>query len=402
VKHEAEEAAQADRTGGRRREGGLVLEGGRSGNELERPPVELSYRLKRSVQAFPASDGVLYLVRLGAGDDLSIEEADCFDRALIDLLGSETFRSEAEIADQLAEESGVASRLRPALADLKAAGVLELRPYPDLLNDRAAERYARQLIYLADLADPKSGPEPLQLRLGRSSVMLIGCGGLGSWVASGLAGAGVGSLVLVDDDRVELSNLNRQLLFRESQVGELKTSAAADSLRAHNSEIEVVEVSRRLRCEADLTELVESDLDLVVATADWPPHELPRWVNRACVSAGVPWIGAGQFPPRLRVGPLVIPGESACLECLEGAVRREYPLYEELAAWRSRGELPDPSVGPVCGVIGSLIASEALHLLTEAFQPESVGQALMLDLRTMELRKQKVSMDASCRVCGTA
>jgi hypothetical protein len=87
------------------------------------------------------------------------------------------------------------------------------------------------------------------------------------------------------------------------------------------------------------------------------------------------------------------------LECLERKVRAGYPLYDELAAWRSHGQTPDASVGPVSGVIGSLLATEIMHFLIGAFRPESVGQALMLDLRTMELTKESFERDLDCPIC---
>jgi bacteriocin biosynthesis cyclodehydratase domain-containing protein len=97
---------------------------------------------------------------------------------------------------------------------------------------------------------------------------------------------------------------------------------------------------------------------------------------------------------------MVIPGKSSCLECLERAARREYPLYEEVAAWRGRSSVVDASVGPVSGLIGSLLACEALHLLTGAFNPASVNAALVLDLRTMTLTKESILPDRSCSACG--
>jgi bacteriocin biosynthesis cyclodehydratase domain-containing protein len=210
----------------------------------------------------------------------------------------------------------------------------------------------------------------------------------------------VGSLTLIDDDRVELSNLNRQLLFTENDLGQPKIDVAARALRAHNSELGIGRVSRRVRGPDDLSDVLASQPDLLVATADWPPHDLPRWVNRACLDAGVPWIGAGQFPPRLRVGPMVIPGESACHECLEQAARGQSPLYDQVAEWRAQRQTPDCSVGPISGVIGSLLATEALHFLLGAFRPASVDHALLLDLRAMTLESQPVERQPDCPSCS--
>lgn len=360
----------------------------------------MRYRLKRSIELFAAADEALYLLRLGAGADLIVEDAAADERRLLETL-SEGFRS----TDELAAATGVTGRGRErmerTLAELTHAGVLEVRTQPRLLPALQRERYDRQLIYFADLVSPGTDPEALQLRLCESTVALVGCGGLGTWVACGLAGAGVRTLILIDDDRVELSNLNRQLLYTEAQLGELKVTAAKAAFEAHNREIDVVPLVRRIRGPADLSDVLALRPDFVIATADRPPHELPRWVNRACLEAGVPWIGAGQFPPRLRVGPTVIPGETACHECVEAAAREEAPLYDEIAEWRSGRRMPDPSVGAVSGVIGSLVASEALHLLLGR-RPASAGAALLLDLQTMELRREAIERRRGCVACSGA
>ncbi len=398
MNHEGQEASEATCADQVVRQGGLAANGGSGRGQAAR--ARPRYRLKRSVQVFESRGESLFLARLGAGDDLEVEDPDDTDRCLLRMLGEPSFQSRELLARRLEFAGHDARRLDAALRDLSSAKVLEAVPYPTQLPAHAAERFKRQLIYFADLADEAAGPEPLQLRLEEATVALIGCGGLASWAVAALAGAGVGRMVLIDDDRVELSNLNRQVLYTEAHIGELKVSAAERALLERNSSMQIETLPKRVTSVADMYEVLERVPDLVIATGDWPPHELMRWVNRACVEVGVPWIGAGQFPPKLRVGPLVVPGETGCLECLEEEVRREYPHYDEIAAWRSDGELPDPSCGPVSAVIGSLLASECMHYLLGAFAPATVGAAISLDLRTMEFLNEPVTRWESCRTCG--
>ena len=397
--HENQEGSEASRTGIVDPEGRLMEGGGRASMERS-PRFRAAYRLKRSVQVFPTEDGSVYLLRLGAGDDLLLGEPRQVDRVMLEALAD--WSTLPQLESELKTKGLNPAEAARCLDDLREASVLDTRPPTRVLDETTAQRYDRQLIYFSDLAEPDENPAEMQLRLGRAHILILGCGGLGSWVACGLASAGVGALTLVDDDRVELSNLNRQLLFTEADIGRLKVEAAAEALRAHNGALLVNPVVRRVRGQDDVEALLSPAPDLVIATADWPPHDLPRWVNRACIAAGAPWIGAGQFPPRLRVGPMVIPGRSPCLECQESAIRREHPLYDQLAAWRAKGETPDASVGPVSGVIGSLLASEAMHLLIGAFEPATVGRTVMLDLRTMEMEWEDVLRLADCEACTPA
>jgi bacteriocin biosynthesis cyclodehydratase domain-containing protein len=279
-------------------------------------------------------------------------------------------------------------------------GLVEGSGDEQLLSSQQRRRYDRQLIYFSDLAAPGTSGEALQRRLGDAKVVILGCGGLGSWAACGLACAGVGSLVLIDDDRVELSNLNRQILFAEAELGQPKVDAAARTLAAYNSELKLAPVRRRVRGPSDLADVLDG-ADLLIATADWPPYELQRWVNRACLDAGVAYISAGQFPPLVRVGPMVLPGSSACQECLERQTRRGFPMYDEVTAEISKKPPRAATLGAASGVVGSMLAMEAVHLLTDASRPASVDTALILDLRTMRLSKERVRRDPACPECGS-
>jgi bacteriocin biosynthesis cyclodehydratase domain-containing protein len=392
VSDEDQEGLEAGPAGGHHHQGGLSLLDGRSA-AAERPSLPL-IRLKRSLELFEASSDEIYLLRLGAGDDQVIESPTPTERALLSALSGE-FQAQAQLASSLKAQGHQGGEIDGALDDLLAANVLEVRTLPRPLSAEQAERFDRQLIYLADLAEPGQSADALQRHLQETTVVIVGCGGLGSWVACGLSLSGVGEMILIDDDRVELSNLNRQLLFTPAQIGRLKVEAADESLRQHNPSLKVETHALRIQSPEQLTDVVSHDVDLIISTGDWPPHQLPRWVNQVALDRGIPWIGAGQFPPRLRVGPLVIPGHTACLGCLELRARESYPLYDAVSEARGQRSFPDPSVGPVSAVIGSLLASEAMHYLLGQ-NVASAGAALLLDLQTMELTHEDVHPHQSC------
>lgn len=381
-------------------EGGLSEGGRRAAEPVARPtPPGARYRLKRTLAPFRASDGSLYLVRGGSEEDFVVVDPQPRDLAVLETLAA-GFADEAALARACAERGIDPAGIGEAVAGLERMGLLD-RQRPDGPGAGEWARYDRQLIYFADLAPPGVAAEEFQAKLAAARVAIVGCGGLGSWVACGLTCAGVGELTLIDYDRVEESNLNRQLLFEEADVGELKVEAARRALLAHNSRVRVKAVEGRVRGPEDLRETVES-VDLLVAAADWPPFELPRWINRACLRAGTPYIAAGQFLPLSRIGPTVLPGRTACLECEERQIRREFPLYDELAEFRTANPGDAATIGAAGGLVGSMLAMEAIHLLSGAIEPATVGCALILDIRTMSLSREETTPDPGCPACREA
>jgi bacteriocin biosynthesis cyclodehydratase domain-containing protein len=363
------------------------------------PARGLGLRLRPSLEPFGASDGNIYLLDGGPTAELVVEDATAPQRALLELL-SEGVADLDDLAERLERRGHGRDEipLDAVVAQLQDAGVLE-RPPLGAIGPEETERYGRQLLYFAGAA-PHLHPQHAQARLQAARVVVLGCGGLGSWTLCGLACAGVGTLVLVDDDRIELSNLNRQLLFRVADLGRLKAVVAAEALAAFNPALDLHPVPERVASAADVAALIEG-ADLLIETADWPPYDLSRWINEACTSAGVPHISAGQAPPILRIGPLYVPGRTACHSCQEAATSEAFPLVDELEAFRRSRPVPAAAtLGPTSGVIGSILSMEALHWLTGLAEPATLGASLAVDMRTLELRRDEIARRPECPVCG--
>jgi molybdopterin-synthase adenylyltransferase len=158
-------------------------------------------------------------------------------------------------------------------------------------------------------------------------------------------------------------------------------------------------VPRRVDGEADAAAAI-AGADAVVLAADWPPYEICRWVNRACVAAGVPFIFGGQVPPVLKVGPTYIPGHGPCFACHERALAAEFPLYLELAEYRRRHPTTAMTLGPASGVVGALMALETMHLLNGDAPLATLGRSLLIDMGTLEQRWEPIERDPDCPVCA--
>ncbi|MBW8059695.1 MAG: TOMM precursor leader peptide-binding protein [Solirubrobacterales bacterium] len=348
-------------------------------------------RIKRTTERVEAPDGDLYLLRPSAGADVQIEQPDEEGRQLLDALdGTQTLE---ELESRFGEDP-----VRDLLAQLEELGLIEDAADDDLIADEVVERFDRQLRYFSDIS---TGPTPsqCQARLEEARVVVLGVGGLGGWSAWTLACTGVGEMLLIDGDRVETSNLNRQILYTESDIGRLKAAAAAERLGAFNSAMRLETMAERLESEAAIAEAIDG-YDLVIDAADWPAHDIERWVNSACFAARIPFIAMSHFPPIARVGPFYVPGRTGCFACQEIGYRRTYPLFDIAVDQRRAKASPAATLGPACGLIGGQVGLDVMHHLTGLAEPSTLGVGHIYDLRTMEVERESVVPEPGCPVCG--
>lgn len=247
-----------------------------------------------------------------------------------------------------------------------------------MLNDEQLLRYSRQIM-LGEI--DVEGQEKLQ----SAKVAIIGLGGLGSPVAMYLASAGVGHLTLVDDDLVELSNLQRQIVHDQQSLGLSKVDSAAQRIAQLNSDIKVVAINQRLD-ESGLNDVVES-VDLVLDCTD---NFATRFmINKSCVSSCKPLVSGAAI--RLEGQLLTVDPR------IEGA-----PCYQCLYPKAGEDELSCANSGvlaPLVGVIGSMQAIEAIKVLC-GFGDSLVGRLQLFDAKNMQWQTLKLKADPNCPVCG--
>jgi molybdopterin/thiamine biosynthesis adenylyltransferase/rhodanese-related sulfurtransferase/molybdopterin converting factor small subunit len=249
----------------------------------------------------------------------------------------------------------------------------------EVLTPEEMARYSRHLIL------PEVGEEG-QLKLKAARVLCIGAGGLGAPLTMYLAAAGVGTIGIVDFDVVEASNLQRQVIHGTSDIGRLKLDSAEDSLKAINSNVNVVKFPTRLSSENALQ--IFKDFDIIAdGTDNFPTRYL---VNDACVLAGKPNAYASIFRFEGQASVFATE-EGPCYRCL-------YP------------EPPPPGLVPSCaeggvlgilpGLLGIIQATEVIKLILGAGEP-LVGRLLLVDALAMRFRELKLHKNPECPVCGT-
>jgi molybdopterin-synthase adenylyltransferase len=247
------------------------------------------------------------------------------------------------------------------------------------MDDLQLQRYSRHILL------EQIGIEGQQ-RISAARVLAIGAGGLGSPASVYLAAAGIGRLTLVDSDKVDLTNLQRQIVHTTGRIGQPKTASARAGLHEINPEVQVIEVGVRAGA-AELRALVQ-DADVVLDCTD--NFETRHAINRACVAHHKPLVSGAaiRFDGQLAVFDLRI-SEAPCYACL-------FPPSPEA--------LDEPCAimgvfAPLTGVIGCMQAAEALKIVAGIGLPSS-GQLMMIDALSMQFRALTISKDPGCPVCG--
>ena len=240
------------------------------------------------------------------------------------------------------------------------------------LVERDLQRYNRQMLI------PNWGREG-QLRLKNATVTVAGAGGLGCPASIYLAAAGVGHLRLLDNDCFELSNLNRQILGWEKDIGRPKTTAAKEKLQALNSDIEVeakqVEITATNVCD-----LIGGSNVVVDAMDNWKTRFI---LNKGCVDSGIPLVHAGIQGMNGQI-TTIIPGQGPCLSCMLPHAPPEVR--------------PFPVMGATPGLSAMLQVMETIKLIVGIGEP-LVGKLLLFSGDDMNFSTVQVSRNPKCPVC---
>ena len=245
------------------------------------------------------------------------------------------------------------------------------------MNDEQLLRYSRQIML------PQVDIEG-QEKLLTSRVLIIGLGGLGSPVAMYLAAAGVGHLVLVDDDVVELSNLQRQIAHGTQDIGLTKVASAKQTIHSLNADITVTSYTERLN-----SEKLNSEVALADIVIDGTDNFTSRFsLNECCIKNKTPLVSGAAIRMEGQVSVFNKTPTSPCYRCL-------YKDEGELDATCSNNGV----LSPVVGIIGSIQANEAIKVLLDIGETLD-GKLLLFDAFQMEWRTLKLKKDSLCPTCN--
>lgn len=360
--------------------------------------------------AFPyyEVDGIIYFQ--GSGQLIEIGEATDELRSLLALLDgtNDTPALQRAVAERHPNVS--AEDVKEVLSALDSVGLLENAAAPELLTEYEQERWSRNLGFFQTYSDLTVGKSELQCRLADCRVALLGLGGIGSHVLFDLAAIGIRNVRLVDFDAIELSNLNRQILYRESDIGQQKVETARQRILEFNSSMKVDTIEMKLGSAEDIRSVVEG-YDVAIAAVDRPKMHIVDWLNAGCVAARTTLIAGGVDTQRALYFT-VIPGLSGCVACWEGQASDTDPVAAEISAQMriiEEQQRPGERFGqdyaaftPLVSVQTASVVAELVRIATGIEPPVALSKLIEIRFADFVARPAETwTRSPDCMVCGT-
>jgi len=267
------------------------------------------------------------------------------------------------------------------------------------LNENEIERYDRQMLLFKSIAGDDKGALSNQVKLKNSKICLIGIGGIGSYVFYALAAMGVGEIKVVDFDKVELSNLSRQILYTEDDIDHYKIDVARKKSELINSNVKYEFINDMITDTQRACEIIK-DSDLVILCADIPRGKIGGIINKAAFELKVPVIYGGSARTCITCGPIIIPGETECYACFFDLDKKTTNSKDDDIVQFIRNRYTTTLIDPYNSMAGSLISLEAVKLLTNFQASRLKGEMMILDTDDYSISKIKGEAKASCNICG--
>lgn len=235
----------------------------------------------------------------------------------------------------------------------------------------------------------------------KSTVLIIGLGAVGSWVACNLAQSGIGKLILMDADTVDRTNLHRQFGYYESDVGKLKADTLANRIHEYAPNILVAKEYRFLD-ENTLQCFNNTQIDLIINCADKPTVDnTSLWIGEYAMSRGIPHIVGGGYNLHLSlIGQTIIPGKSACMKCFQKTLEEENTIDPAKVKKLSVQNRKVGSFGPMCSIIASMIGMEAIKVLCKEIIPSNLNRRGEFDIYNMDIKYKNYTRRSDCEWCG--
>lgn len=282
------------------------------------------------------------------------------------------------------------------IENLKELGIINFQFLDNnLFTKNEIDRYKWQLEFLKKFQSTEISNFEIQNNWKTSKVTIIGLGGQGAMISQLLTAIGVGGLTLVDGDTIESSNLTRQLIYSEDDIGKFKVDILSKKLSKQNSNVNIKGLNQFINSKDEMLHLFD-DQDIVILCADRPLISIREWANSCSIRTKTPYIAvSGSW-----VGPLCIPQETACFECEKEHYRQKYHKYDDfIKMLKKNKQMPRASFSFRPVISGSLIALQVAKYLSRVMDVEILEKKFKLDTG-MSLVVEKIERNKKCKSCG--
>lgn len=347
--------------------------------------------------------GKQVILRLGE-KIATIEDERGYVRKIVEVMNG--LKNISQIRDELCPQTVPADSFVDIINAMIGYGFIENANLYKIttLSEVEQKRYSRNIDFFGHYASFNKNKFSYQEILKKSKVVLLGCGGLGSHILFELAAVGIGEIKIVDFDRVELTNFNRQILFREKNIGVVKTEAARKNIQEFNSNTIIESVSKKISSEDDISSL-SAGCDLVICVADKPRNEIVEWLNASCVKNKLPFINGGLDIHR-SVFYSVIPHKTGCVQCWKTNLTKVNPLAALIIDLDKKDgkdfSAPAPAIAPLVAIAAGAMVAEALRILTKIQPPALTNKLMSFDFGSSKIKiAERWRRNKSCDCCGT-
>lgn len=263
------------------------------------------------------------------------------------------------------------------------------------------EKFRRVLNFLEDFSSCENDLINMWSNIRNSNIVVIGLGAVGTWVSCLMVQSGVRNFTLIDNDKVEISNLHRQFGYGESQIGMLKTYALETRLKEYSGDVNVKKINRFLD-EKILEEVITEPIDLIINCADKPNVDITSmWVGEYCMKHNIPHIIGGGYNLHISLmGQTILPFRSACVKCFEKGLEELNNIDTTNLKKFTVKNRKIGSFGPMCSIIASMTAMEAIKVLSKKIEPSNLNRRGEFSIYNMNINYHTINKYDDCPWCG--
>ena len=270
----------------------------------------------------------------------------------------------------------------------------------ECLTEYDITRWERNIEFFGAYTKANENKYALQKKLQSIKVTLLGLGGAGSHLLYDLAALGVHHIQAIDFDMVELSNLNRQILYNETDISSLKTTIAKNRMEQFAPNATIQFINKRISCSEDIEQFIQNQ-DIVISVVDQPRETIIDWVNTACIKHKIPFI-CGAFDWKWALCYSVMPGETGCIECWKTNARKANLLFHDFAQKEGfvTATAPNVAIVPFIAILTGLILTDFLKFVTGISKPISFGKLWAFDFDTANMSViESWEKNPQCPIC---